>query len=424
MSSIYNLSTKLSLKIKNLIENTFIFLILQKLFLYIEDLWLNSFFRQLYPDKFLNFLNDSYILKNHIFSPLIIIVAFAFFMILASIPISPSLQFNILIGFISFFIFSTIIPKAVLNDKKFIIFDSKKIYSLGLLLLIISFIFFYLNIITLGSLPLLDPSLRYVLDPKLTLPTFLSIPAVALMGSHILKEMQNDQLSKSSAKFRLISLSAISILLLFCLGYRTPLVALILIVVIMGYYTKLFQVWEIILGFLIILSVVMVLGYFRSVEEYALGYLSALDFLRSRAAFTLGVLDLLNHISGFFGFMHGNLALSILPGPGDGPRVIIGKLIAWRSSVTITPTLFGPMLVDFGTVGITVGMGFLGLITGAGYKILQKTKDSFYVALYAIILSYIIIGVETGILDQLVILYILVAAIIYFANILKKQNPC
>ncbi|MGC9517523.1 MAG: oligosaccharide repeat unit polymerase family protein [Methanomicrobiales archaeon] len=387
-------------------------------------MWLNSFLRKIYPrDNFLSFLNHSYILKNHIFSPLIIVVAFALLMILASIPLSQNLQLNILIGFIAFFIFSMIVPKYLINNKRdYFIFDSRKIYSLGILLFLISFIFFYLNIITLGGLPILEPKLRYVLDPKLTLPIFLSIPAVAFMGSHILKEMQKGLISKSSAKFRFIFLSAISLLLLLSLGYRTPLVALILIVVIMGYYTRLFQVWEIILGFLLALSVVLVLGYFRSVEEYALAYLSPFDFLRNRAAFTLNVLNLLNNISGFSGFMHGNLSLSILPGPGEGPRTIVGRLIAWRSGVTITPTLIGPMLIDFGTIGVTIGMGFLGLIIGLGYKILQKTKDSFYVALYAIILSYSIIGVETGILDLLVIFYIIFSAVIYFTIIIKKMK--
>ena len=420
MSSIYNFTAKISVKVKNLIEGTFIFILFQRLFLYVENLWLNSFFIQKYPEKFLNFLDNSIILKNHIFSPLIIVVAFAFFMILASIPLSLSLQLNILIGFMAFFIFSTIFPRLMLNDNNFIIFDSEKIYSLGFLLFIISFIFFFINIVTSGSLPLLNSSLRYFLDPKLTLPIFLSIPAVALMGSYILNEMQNGKISKSSAKFRIIFLSAISLLLLLSFGYRTPLVALLLIVIIMGYYTKLFQVWEIILGLIMILSVVMILGYFRSVEEYALGYLSALDFLRSRAAFTLKVLDLLNNISGNFGFMHGNLSLSILPGSGEGPRALIGKLIVWRSGVTITPTLIGPMLLEFGTVGVALGMGLLGLITGLGYKILEKTKNPFYIALYAINISYIIIGIETGILDQIVILYLFLSTIIYFANILKK----
>ncbi|GAB4305962.1 MAG: oligosaccharide repeat unit polymerase family protein [Methanobacteriaceae archaeon] len=420
MSSIYNFTTKISLRVKNLIESTLIYTLLQRLFLYVENIWLNSFFIRKYPEKFLNFLENSFILKNHIFSPLIIIVAFAFFMILANTPISLSLQLNILIGFMSFFIFSTLVPRLLLNENQFIIFDSEKIYSLGFLLLIISLIFFYMNIVTLGSLPILNSSLRYVLDPKLTLPIFLSIPAVTLMGSHILNEMQIGKISKSSAKFRILFLSAISLFLLLSLGYRTPLVALLLIVVIMGYYNKLFQVWEIILGFIMILFVVMILGYFRSVEEYALGYLSALDFLRSRAAFTLNVLDLLNNISGNFGFMHGNLSLSILPGPGEGPRAIIGKLIVWRSGVTITPTLIGPMLLEFGTLGVALGMGFLGLITGLGYKVLQKTENPFYIGLYAIIISYIIIGVETGILDQLVIIYLILATIIYIANIIRK----
>ena len=98
---------------------------------------------------------------------------------------------------------------------------------------------------------------------------------------------------------------------------------------------------------------------------------------------------------------------------------MIGKLISWRTGVTITPTIFGQMLVDFGTAGVAAGMGILGLITGAGYRIMKKTGDTFYIMLYALIMAYLIISVETGILDQTVMGYFAAGGAIYLYNIVK-----
>jgi uncharacterized membrane protein len=62
-------------------------------------------------------------------------------------------------------------------------------------------------------------------------------------------------------------------------------------------------------------------------------------------------------------------------------------------------------------------MSLLGLILGVGYRIMQKTRDSFYIMLYSILMAYCLISIETGILDQLVVIYILCAFIIYIYNI-------
>ncbi|MBM4240600.1 MAG: oligosaccharide repeat unit polymerase [Euryarchaeota archaeon] len=423
MSEIYNLVRKTCIKIESSIVSTFVFSSIINVFLFLENLWLDSFFKKMYPGSdFISFLKKSYILKNHIFSPLIVIIAFSIFMILASIPISPILQINIIIGFVFFFIFTVIVPKFILKGRiNYIKFDSKEINVIGFVLFLIGFIFFLWTVIDIGGVPLLKPSLRYLLNPKITMPVFLIIPGIALISSHILDRMQKGFLSKASAKFRIISLSVICIFLLLILGYRTPIVAIVLIVVIMGYYTKLLEIWEILGGFFLTVLIIVGIGYFRSVEEYALGGLSALDFLNIRASFTMHVLDLLSNISGYTGFMHGKLSLSILPGPEIGPRRIIGKLIVWNSEINITPTLIGPMLVEFGSLGVAIGMSILGFILGVGYKILQKTKDSFYIMLYAIILGYTLISVETGLLDVNVVGYLIIAAIIYIYIIFKNQ---
>ena len=100
--------------------------------------------------------------------------------------------------------------------------------------------------------------------------------------------------------------------------------------------------------------------------------------------------------------------------------MLVGKLIAWRTEVTVTPTLIGQMVVDFGKLGVAVEMCLLGFILGTGFKIMQKTKDYFYIAIYALILTYSILGIETGILDIQVLLYFAIAILIYL--IIIKKN--
>jgi uncharacterized membrane protein len=113
---------------------------------------------------------------------------------------------------------------------------------------------------------------------------------------------------------------------------------------------------------------------------------------------------------------------SSIPGSDLGPRMMVGKLIAWRTEVTVTPTLIGQMVVDFGKVGVFVEMGILGFILGIGFKLMQITKNFFYIGIYSLILTYTILGVETGILDIQVLIYFAIAIFIYLTNIIKTRN--
>ncbi|GAB4379586.1 MAG: hypothetical protein Kow0021_06180 [Methanothermobacter thermautotrophicus] len=237
------------------------------------------------------------------------------------------------------------------------------------------------------------------------------------MLAYITDEMKKSVIDRSTARFRAIAVSLTCLVMLALLGYRTPLVAVILITFIMGYYSGLFEIWEVLGSFAVALMIIMGIGYFRSVEEYSLSNLGPLTVLKMRASFTMSILNRLSALAGMTGVMHGDLTLSMIPGAGSGPRALIGKLVLWRTGVTITPTLFGQMLVEFGTIGVAFGMSILGLILGVGYRIMQKTRDSFYIMLYSILMAYCLISIETGILDQLVVIYILCAFIIYIYNI-------
>ncbi|MBE6498374.1 MAG: oligosaccharide repeat unit polymerase [Methanobrevibacter sp.] len=426
MSVIYSTLTSLINKISDEFHKSFLFTVIFAILGFIEDQWVNSFFKKLYPsENFLNFLNKNQILKNHIFNPLIVLFVFAIFLLLALNSVSNSLAITLMLAFAGFFIGCVIIPRFFLkNDSDNILqFKRKDIYSIGFCLILISIVFFFVSIASVGGIPLLKPSIRYLLKPIFTMPVFLIIPGTCLVASAYLKDFQDNEITRSQARFRFLFLLAIDCAFLLLLGYRTPLLAAFLIIIIIGFYGNIVSVWEVVIGALIGVGAIVGIGYFRSLGELTItSSTSPIYTLQSRADFTLHVLNLLDFIGGNFGVTHGSMLASSIPGSDLGPRMMVGKLIAWRTEVTVTPTLIGQMVVDFGKVGVLLEMTLLGFILGIGFKIMQKTKNYFYIAIYSLILTYSILGVETGILDIQVLLYFAIAIFIYLINIIKSRN--
>ena len=423
MSFIYSKLTSFLNIINDEFHKSFLFTTIFSILYFIEDQWVNSFFKGLYPgENFLSFLKKSSIIKNHIFNPLIVLIIFSAFLALSLSRISYSLTITIIIAFVFFFIGANILPRFFLNDMKSVItFSRRDIYSIGFCLILVSIGFFFISIASVGGIPILKPSIRYLLKPAFTMPVFLIIPGTCILASVYLKDFQDNLITRSQVRFRFLVLLIIDIALLLTLGYRTPLLAALLLLIILGYYGNIVAVWEVVLGGLIGVGAIIGIGYFRSIHELTVS--SAIDpfyTLKSRADFTLHVLNLLDIIGGNFGTTHGQLIASTIPGSELGPRMMVGKLIAWRTEVTITPTLIGQMVADFGKVGVAVEMCILGFILGIGFKIMRKTKDYFYIGLYSLLLTYAILGVETGLLDIQVLFYFAVAFFIYTTIILKS----
>ena len=426
MSIIYSGLTSAINKISDEFHKSFLFTFIFTFIEFIENQWVNSYLKRFYPsENFLSFLNKSPILKNHIFNPLIVLVLFALFLLLSVTAPSTSLGITILIAFIGFFIGAFLVPRHILNNdlKGIIQFKRKDIYSIGFCLTLVSIVFFFISIASVGGIPLLKPSIRYLLKPIFTMPVFLIIPGTCLIASAYLKDFQDEKITRSQARFRFLFLLAIDCAFLLLLGYRTPLLAAFLIIIIIGFYGNIVSLWEVIVGALIGIGAIIGIGYFRSLGEMTItSSTNPISTLQSRADFTLHVLNLLDFIGGNFGLTHGHMLASSIPGSDLGPRMMVGKLIAWRTEVTVTPTLIGQMVVDFGKAGVFFGMLLLGSILGIGFKIMQNTKNYFYIGIYSLILTYAILGIETGILDIQVILYFAIALFIYLINIKIVRN--
>lgn len=427
MSLLYSKLTAIFNRISDEIHKSFIFTIIFSILSFIERHWVNSYFVGLYPSKnFLGFLNRNKIIRNYLFHPIIVLFVFALFLLLSLNRLTTSLVITLAIAFIFFFIGCVVLPRYFLNDipkKPLISFNDKDMYSIGFCLILVSIVFFFISVAYVGGIPLLKPSIRYLLKPAFTMPVFLIIPGICILGSVYLNYYKDGKISISEVRFRFILLMAISCIFLLLLGYRTPLLAVLLIMIIMGYYGDILSSWEVVIGALIGVVAIISIGYFRSLSELTISAAtSPLYTLQSRADFTLHVLDLLNFIGNNFGVTKGSVIFSSIPGSELGPRMMIGKLIAWRTEVTVTPTLIGEMVIDFGRVGVAIGMCLIGFILGIGFKIMNRTGDYFYIGLYSLLLTYTILGVETGILDIQVLFYFAIAILIYFVYIFKDYS--
>lgn len=416
MSLIYSKLTQLLNRITEEFRNSLIFGKLFSIMIFIENEWVNGYLKSFYPgENFLSFFEKNNILKNHIFNPLIVLVLFTGFLALSSHIFSRSLAETIIIAFVFFFIGSAVLPRFILNnDIDILILKRKDIYSIGFCLLLTSITFFIISIAYVGGLPILKPSLRFLLKPALTMPVFLIIPATCLLASVFLKDFKDKTITRSQARFRFLLLLILNVLILLILGYRTPILAALLVLTIIAYIGGIVTVWEVLFAGLVGVGAIMGIGYFRSIEEYGMSRsINPIYTLQSRADFTLNVLNQLDILGGKYGMTHGRILANSIPGSGIGPRRIVGSLISWRSEVTVTSTLLGQMVADFGKVGVAVEMLILGFILGIGFKIMKKTKNFFYIGLYSLILTYSIIGIETGILDIQVLTYFAIAVFVY-----------
>ena len=191
MSVIYSTLTSAINKISDEFHKSFLFTTIFSILSFIENEWVNSYFKKLYPDEnFLSFLNKNKILKDYLFHPLIVIFLFAIFLLLSLKRLSQSLTITLLIAFVAFIIGATILPRYFLRNpsENMINFNRKDIYSIGFCLILISIVFFFVSIATVGGIPLLKPSIRYLLKPIFTMPVFLIIPGTCLVASAYLKD--------------------------------------------------------------------------------------------------------------------------------------------------------------------------------------------------------------------------------------------
>ncbi len=289
------------------------------------------------------------------------------------------------------------------NPIKISIRDS---YSKRELILVgvVSFAIFLqiINIALLGNIPLFDASLKAKAATKIWLLSYvLFIPFI-----NILLALYN-----RNSHYALL---LIGLLLFAMTGYRTTPIAIALSVFITLYYTRDIKLKHQILFILTIIVLLLAIG-FIAVQAISWQHwtLNPIELISYRAAFTLNVLG--HAIDNQFS-TGGNLFYSTLTGyfTHVDPRNLVGIATLGRDH-SITSTIFGPALLDFGIVGMLVQMFFIGFILKSLHSI-QKYKKEIFTAFYGILLAQTIIWIETGPTDIVVwIFYLIGISLVFFS---------
>ena len=362
-----------------------------------------------------NFKNGNF----DLFNPLIIVVMTILFLIIAmpmwyfyqELP-SPNIDLYLYIGLgLLFFIFGVFLsnyilskkfkinvdygPRKVLNPEKLSLsnpYSKKEMILVGLVLL--GILLQIINIALLGGIPLFSATLKAKAATKIWLISYI----IFLPSINVLIARYN---RKSHYLLLLIGL------VLFALtGYRTTPIAIMLSALITLYYTRDVDVKYIILAILAIAVVLLAVG-FIAVQAISWQHwsLNPIELVSYRAAFTLNILS--KAIENQFATM-GNLFYATLTGffTHSDARVLVGQATLGQVH-SITSTIFGPALLDFGIVGMLIQMLLLGFILKTLHSI-QNYKKEVFTAFYGILLAQTIIWIETGPTDVVVWLFYLI----------------
>jgi oligosaccharide repeat unit polymerase len=213
-------------------------------------------------------------------------------------------------------------------------------------------------------------------------------------------------------------------LILFALtGYRTTPIAILLSVFITLYYSKNIKI-KYQIAFIFLISILLIAVGFMAAQniEWQNWRLNPLELISYRAGFTLNILDRAIPLASS---TNGELFYNTLTGffkSGIDPRVLVGETILGKSH-SITSTIFGPAILDFGLLGMSIQMFLIGFILKLLYMI-QKYVKGIATAIYSLILAQTIIWIETGPTDFIVWLFYLlgIMIIIYYLYYLYSWN--
>lgn len=351
-----------------------------------------------------------------IFNPAFIFPAtFLGFLAVSSYRVSNLALLSIALG-ISFFalgFFST--RKVRFSRKNFLLEDSLE--KAALMLLFIGVFSLVLDVIQTGSVPLLDPGARRRLNVPLTMLASLTVPGGLMLIALIGREYGEKRFSLGEARMYALGTAIGVTFLMSLLSYRTQIIVSILGAVIAMYYSRLLGRAEILLSFALVFLAIAAFGYYRAVAQGSpVGFL---DILAKRAALTLSIYDRLVERFYVFGANRGTVFLAgfssflpLIPGPHLGPRTIVAHMYGIRD-VSITSTLYGTVVLDFGIPGIMFFSLVLGVIMGLGYRAVRQTKAAAGIGVFSLLLAYVLVGVETGLVDFNVLMFFFLGLLIF-----------
>ena len=272
--------------------------------------------------------------------------------------------------------------------------------KLLLALTIIALILQTLNLVLLGGIPLFNSTLKANATTNIWR---IAYPLFLITINFLLAKYYNRKY------LVLVILGAV----IFGLnGYRTSVLGILGSSFITLYYLERISRRFGIAFIAIIVLGLMAVGYIASQSIAGQTWtLNPLELIFYRAAFTLEVFERILPLAG----TTGGKILAMIFSSGS-PRTFIGEYVL-HYNVCLTSTLFGPVMLDFGYVGLTIQMLFMGAFLG----VIHKIKRGVGIGIYAFILTHTIIWIETGPTD-IMIWFLYLIGLIYILIVLFKKN--
>ena len=338
-----------------------------------------------------------------IFNPLIIVFATIIFLIMGYVgsfnyrfenPVNNQVILTVIFSIVVFSIGYLITTKFNLKNKNIVILNEKSI----LIITIIALILQCINLILLGGIPLLDSTLKSNATTniwRVAYPLFLIFLNILLYKHY-------------NRKYLLLIILGGFIFGLN--GYRTSVLGILGSSFITLSFLEKITEKMIAVFILIIITGVLSMGYIASQSIANQTWtLNPVELIFYRAAFTLEVLE---KIIPLHTTTNGHI-LSMIFSSGS-PRTFIGEYVL-HYTVCLTSTIFGPVLLDFGYVGLTLQMLIISTFLGFLYKL----KSQIWI--YSIILIHTIIWIETGPTDIMIWFFYFIGLIILFLNKYKNN---
>lgn len=340
--------------------------------------------------------------KIDFFQPLLVVVAILVFLAMGYTgsfnyrfedPLKPEVILTVIFACIIFAVGAVCIKYKINVEKtKSLDFLSEKLI---LALVIIALILQTLNMVLLGGIPLFNSVLKSNATTniwRVAYPLFLI--------------MINILLAKYYSKKYLL-LVILGALIFGLNGYRTSVLGILGSSFITLYYLKKISRKLGIIFIAIIAVGMLAVGYIAS-QSIANQHwtLNPLELVFYRAAFTLEVFEKIIPLGGS---THGHI-LSMIFSSGS-PRTFIGQYVL-HYDVCLTSTLFGPVYLDFGLIGLTIQMLFMGTFL----QLVHKIKEGIGVGIYSIILTHTLIWIETGPTDIMIWFLYLLGLILIIMN--------
>ncbi|WP_458453270.1 oligosaccharide repeat unit polymerase family protein [Methanobrevibacter sp.] len=347
-------------------------------------------------------------MKNKIdyFNPLILVVGILAFLVMGYIgsfnyrfenPLSTEVIVTVIFACIIFALGYFIAKyKADIKGCEFNFLSEKLLLALAVVALILQ----ALNLVMLGGIPLFDSALK----ANATTNIWRVAYPLFLITLNLLLARYYDR--------KYLALIVIGALIFGLNGYRTSVLGIMGSSFITLYYLNKISRRFGIIFIAAIAAGIMAVGYIAS-QSIATQHwtLNPLELVFYRAGFTLEVFEKIIPLAGT---TNGHI-LSMIFSSGS-PRTFIGEYVL-HYNVCLTSTLFGPVMLDFGYIGLTVQMIFMGAFLG----ILNKLKEGFGIGIYSFILTHTIIWIETGPTD-IMIWFLYLIGLVYIIICLKKRE--